>query len=412
MRNFLVRPGVNPRNQTVWRVTAIAALSLNLPLASSAISPLLPTIRHDTGMSAAVCGLLITIPLFCFGALAPLAPRLARRFGADDVIAVALVLLIISILLRSTPGIFSLFGGTVLLGAAVTCGNVLLPGVIKRKFERRTGPVMGLYTTGVAAGAALGAGATVPLMHALGWSWRATLALWAIGAGLALIIWLAHEAGARGFETSLDMPVHRPATHVYRDRLAWQVALFLGFESIAYNAAAAWLPSVFVAHGLSQTYAGLLLAIVNLTGMVTTFLTPVLAMRRPSQGGLVIAAVALCATSLIGLLVAPVGGAVAWTVLLGLGQGAMFGLALSLILLRTTDEGHANELSGMAQTVGGLLGALGPVGLGVVHDLTGGWTWPLFLLLLVLLPLLVMGLGASRNRNVLDPPSVEVGMAT
>jgi CP family cyanate transporter-like MFS transporter len=169
---------------------------------------------------------------------------------------------------------------------------------------------------------------------------------------------------------------------------------------------------VFVAHGLSQTYAGLLLAIVNLTGMVTTFLTPVLAMRRPSQGGLVIAAVALCATSLIGLLVAPVGGAVAWTVLLGLGQGAMFGLALSLILLRTTDEGHANELSGMAQTVGGLLGALGPVGLGVVHDLTGGWTWPLFLLLLVLLPLLVMGLGASRNRNVLDAPSVEVGMAT
>ena len=202
---------VNPPRRTTWQLAAIACLSINIPLAASAISPLLPTIRHDTGMSAAAGGLLITIPLLCFGALSSLAPRLARRFGADHVIAMSLVVLTTSILLRSAPGIAALFCGTLLLGATVTCGNVLLPGVIKRKFERRTGPVMALFTTGVLAGAALGEGATVPLMHALGWSWRATLALWAVAAVVALLIWLPQMTGTRESDIGLAVPIYPQA---------------------------------------------------------------------------------------------------------------------------------------------------------------------------------------------------------
>ena len=159
--------------------------------------------------------------------------------------------------------------------------------------------------------------------------------------------------------------------------------------------------------GFPRARQALLLALVNLTGMITTFAVPVLAVRRPSQGRLVISAAALLATSLIGLLVAPVAGALLWVVLFGLGQGAAFSLGFSLILLRSTDEHHATELSGMTQSVGYLLGALGPVGLGVVRDLTDSWTWPLFVLVLLLVPLVVVGLGASRNRYVLTAPSTD-----
>ena len=213
--------------------------------------------------------------------------------------------------------------------------------------------------------------------------------------------------GAPGEDTGLDVPVYPELRRFYRDRLAWQVAVFFGMQTIVYNAAAAWMPSVFVSHGISQSKAGLLLALVNLTGMITTFAVPVLAVRRPSQGRLVISAAALLATSLIGLLVAPVAGALLWVVLFGLGQGAAFSLGFSLILLRSTDEHHATELSGMTQSVGYLLGALGPVGLGVVRDLTDSWTWPLFVLVLLLVPLVVVGLGASRNRYVLTAPSTD-----
>lgn len=408
VRRAGVVPAVNPPRRTTWQLAAIACLSINSPLAASAISPLLPTIRHDTGMSGAAGGLLITIPLVCFGALSSLAPRLARRFGTDHVLAMSLVVLIASILLRSAPGIAALFCGTLLLGATVTCGNVLLPGVIKRKFERRTGPVMALFTTGVLAGAALGEGATVPLMHALGWSWRATLALWAVGAVVALLVWLPQMTATRESDIRLAAPIYPQVRRFYRDRLAWQVALFFGMQSVVYNAAAAWIPSVFVAHGLSQSEAGLLLAVVNLTGMITTFTVPVLAMWRPTQGRLVIAAATLLATSLVGLLVAPVAGALIWMVLFGLGQGAAFSLGFSLILLRSTGEQHATELSGMTQSVGYLLGALGPVGLGVVRDITDGWTWPLLVLVFLLVPLVVMGLGASRNRHVLAAPSTDL----
>jgi MFS transporter, CP family, cyanate transporter len=377
----------------------IGAVSLNLRIATSAISPLLPTIRHDTGLSAAAGGLLVTIPLLCFGSLALLAPRLARRFGAEYVIGAALGLLVAGILLRSAPSIAALFCGTLLLGAAVTGGNVLLPVVIKRRFDQRTGPVTGLYSTGITAGAAIGAGLTVPLMHATGWSWRTTLALWAIGAALALLIWLPQMVTAHSGHGGLPLR-HTRVGQLWRDPLAWQVTLFFGLQSLVYNAAATWLPSVFVSHGLSQAKGGLLLAILNLAGMVTTFALPVLAARRPAQGDLVMATVVFLAIGVVGLLVAPVGGAVVWMVMLGLGQGATLGLALTLILLRTTDGGHAAELSGMAQTFGYLVSALGPVGLGIVHDVTGGWTWPLLVLLFLLVPLLVVGLGASRHRYV------------
>jgi CP family cyanate transporter-like MFS transporter len=239
---------------------------------------------------------------------------------------------------------------------------------------------------------------TVPLMHLTGWGWRATLALWAIGGGAALLLWLPQACADRTADGDSLLP---RARQFYRDPLAWQVTAFFGLESLIYNATATWLPSLFVAHGISQSSAGLLLATVNLTGMVTTFAIPVLAMRRPSQGSLVIATTTLIAASLVGLLVSPVGGALVWMVLIGLGQGAALGLGLSFILLRSTNPGHATELSAMAQTFGYLLSALGPVGLGVIYDLSGGWTWPLAVLLVLLVPSLATGLGASRNRCVL-----------
>ena len=193
--------------RTIWQVGALAAIPLNLSLATSAISPLLPTIRHEMGISAAVGGLLTTIPLLCMGVVAPLAPRLARRFGAEHVIAAGLVVLITSMLVRSVPGIGALFCGTLLLGASAS-GYVLVPGVIKRRFGSRTGPVIGLYSTGGLMGSVLGAGATVPLMHATGLSWRATLALWATIAAVTLFLWLRQMNGTVAIDASLPVPVY------------------------------------------------------------------------------------------------------------------------------------------------------------------------------------------------------------
>ena len=386
----------------IWRITALAAVPFSASLSVSVISPLLPTIRHATGMSATVGALLYAIPLLSVSALAPFAPRLARRFGAERIIAVGLALQAASMLLRSGPTLAALFCGTLLLGVSGTLGNVLAPGVIKRRFDRGAGPAMGVYSTASLIGAVVGAAATVPLMHAIGWSWRATLALWTVAAAATLLLWLWQLNGSGTGEAPIEVPAHPKLSHLYRDHLAWQVTLYYGLQNLVYSGAMAWIPSIFVAYGISQSDAGLLLAIVNLTGMVTTLTIPLLAARQPTQGRLVCAAVALLAAGLIGLLVAPVAGALLWMIIFGLGQGAAFSLALSLILLRSVDADQATELTGMTLTFGFLLGALGPLSLGAVHDLTGGWSWPVSLLLVLLLPLLVFGLGASRDRHVLS----------
>ena len=57
------------------------------------MAPLLGDLRADTGLSPATAGLLTTLPVLCFGAFAPLAPRIARRVGLELAVAASLLVL-------------------------------------------------------------------------------------------------------------------------------------------------------------------------------------------------------------------------------------------------------------------------------------------------------------------------------
>jgi CP family cyanate transporter-like MFS transporter len=113
-----------------------------------------------------------------------------------------------------------------------------------------------------------------------------------------------------------------------------------------------------------------------------------------------VVAVILSSSGVLGLLFAESAAAPLWVVLLGLGQGASFSLALAFFPLRSPDPGHAAALSGMAQSVGYLLAASGPFLFGVLRDATGAWKVPLVLLLAITVCLLIAGLGAARDAHV------------
>ena len=393
---------MSPRPRTIWRVAALAAIPLNLSLATSAISPLLPTIRHETGISAAVGGLLTTIPLFCMGGSPPSlralhaasVPSGSLQWDSRDDH-------------QHTPALGAGHCCAVLRDAAARCIS-LWKRTYARCHQEQVRPSNGSDDRAVLHGGprrfrARGRGdRTVDARDRVELASHARTVGKCGGSDAAHLVTTDGRTNAR--HTGLAVPAHPRLSHLYRDYLAWQVALYYGVQNLIYNGTAAWLPSLFVAHGLSQSDAGLLLAIVNLTGMSATLAVPVLAMRRPTQGFLVIATVALIATSLIGLLIAPVAGALVWMTLFGLGEGAAFSLGLSLIVLRSSDEWHATELSGMTQTFGFLFSALGPVGRGCLRphwqlDLASACDAPSSV------PLLVLGLGASRNRHVLAPPT-------
>jgi CP family cyanate transporter-like MFS transporter len=386
------------RTRTLLLLAALVLVTLNLRPAIVAVSPLLDEIRASTGMSGAQASLLTTLPVFCFGALAPLAPRLARRFGGEAVIAGAMVVLAAGIVVRVVPGTALLIGGTVLIGGAIAVCNVLVPSVIKRDLQPIAGLAMGIYAMALTGGAALAAGLAVPVEDALGTDWRGGLVPWALPAALALVAWLpvVRLVRARGEGNGHAVM----AGGLWRDPVAWAVTGFMGLQTLQFYTATAWVPTIFVDDGLTQERAGLLLALMNVVGVGSALAAPVIAGRMQRQVGLAVGSVALWAATWVGMLVAPTGGAVLWMVLMGLAQGATLGLALTLMVLRSPDAAHTAELSGMAQTVGYLGGCLGPLAIGALHDATGDWQASIVVLLVLLVPLTAVAVLAGRARLV------------
>lgn len=388
------------RVRGVLLVLAIVLLAANLRPALTGLSPLIGQIRADTGISNGMAGLLMALPLLAFGVLSPIAPRLAGRFGMERVLLTSLLLLATGILLRSAGAVAALFLGTIVLGAAIAAGNVLLPGLIKREFPERSGFMTSVYSTAMGISAAIAAGATFPVADQTGLGWRGSLALWALLAFVAAVVWfplsrIDHDASTTSAQGSRDVG------GLWRSALAWQVTLFMGLQSLAYYVTLTWLPEILREEGgTSAAQAGWLLALAQAVGIASMFLAPVLAGRRPSQHGVVAAAVTLAGAGALGLLVAAGTATVLWVVLLGLGQGACFSLALTFFALRAPDSEHAAALSGMAQSVGYLLAAVGPFLFGVLGDATHGWTIPLELLVAVEACLLITGLGAARDAYV------------
>jgi MFS transporter, CP family, cyanate transporter len=396
------------RLQGVLLVSGIVLLAANLRPALTGVAPLIGQIRTDTGVSNGVAGLLTTLPLLAFGVLSPVAPRLARRLGMERALLASLLVLAAGILLRSAGAVTALFLGTAILGAAIAVGNVLLPGLIKREFPERAGLMTSVYSTALGISAALAAGASVPVAQLTGMGWRGSLALWALPALLAAIAWVP-QARRSDLPENASSRIPHGVSGLWRSALAWQVTLFMGLQSLAYYVTLTWLPEILREEGMSAARAGWMLGLTQAVAIVTIFSAPVIAGRRSSQRGVVVVAVALSGAGTLGLLVAGSIASALWVVLLGLGQGACFSLALTFFALRAPDSEHAAALSGMAQTAGYLLAAAGPFLFGVLRDATHAWDVPLALLLAVTVCLLIAGLGAARDAHVATPAPEDTG---
>jgi MFS transporter, CP family, cyanate transporter len=395
----LNRPRVSWPRSSVLLVMGMVLVAANLRPAAAGIGPLIDRIQSDTGLSNAGADVLVALPVLCFGALAPLAPALARRFGPRPAIAGALGLLLLGLLVRLLPGLGFLFVGTAIAGTAIAVGNVLLPVLVRGNFPDRLGLVTGMYSTALIGFAALAAGVSVPVANAFGGGWRAGLAVWAIPAAIALVVWAPQVARRRdGAASPADQIAG--ARSLLHDKVAWAVTMFFAIQSAGFYATLAWLPSVFHSHGASSSKAGLLLSIALIAGLIPALAVPTFAARTRDQRAFVCVFVAIIATGWIGVIVAPMSVPYLWVVLLGFGQNAAFPLALTLIVLRGGTVTSTAGLSTLVQTVGYLIAAVAPFAIGAVHDITGSWTPALFVLLALLVPQLIVGLAAARDRVV------------
>ena len=386
---------------------SLLLIAFNLRPVFGSLSVVLPDIMRDTGLGATGASLLTTLPIICLGVFAAPASALARRFGVERTLLGAMFLICIGTLLRAWVSLPLLFASSVLVGAGIAIGNVLLLGLIKRDFPQRSAVMTGLYTLAICFGASISTAFTVPLeQHLFNGAWAPALAFWALPAGVVMLLWAPlalstpHTVVSASTASSTSPDKAASMGSLSRDRLAWQVTVFMGSQSAMAYIVMGWLAPILRERGLESAAAGYVVATAIVSQLVTSLVTPSIAARCKDQRALAVGVAALVSVSLLALIFAPLGGRWFWAVLLGCALGSGFALALSLIVMRSGNAQVTAQLSAMAQGWGYALAAFGPLLVGLLRGWTGGFESSAALIVVVAMAMCWSGWGAGRKMLV------------
>lgn len=391
----------------------ILLVVINLRPSLTSVGPLLPQIGGDVGLSEAWQGALGALPLVAFAIASPLMHRLARRTGLDGALLLALVVLAAAVVARSYAGLPGLWVGTAVIGVAIAVGNVLVPVVVRRDHPTRISRVTGLTSAGMTAAAAIGSGVAVPLAAVT--TWRESLAVWAVPAAVVALGWVVVSGirrdrrapaltatdplGGLAGPVATQPPVRVP---LWRQPAAWLITAFMGLQSTVFYVMVTWLPTIEAAVGIVPATAGLHLSIYSVVSAAGTLTIPFLMRRSGSATTAAVVSSAPMLVAVAGLLLAP-STPLPWVVLAGFSSGSSLVVALSLISSRAGSNAETARLSGMAQSIGYLLAASGPVAVGALAQATGAWRAPLLLVGGIAMVQLVVALVAGRESTRLHP---------
>ncbi|HET6825124.1 MAG TPA: MFS transporter [Amnibacterium sp.] len=371
-------------------LAGIVLLGFQLRSPLVALAPIASAAEAGWHVSSAGFGLLTTVPLLCFGLATPLAAILQRRIGLESAILVCLAGIVAATVLRSIDGYGVAVAAVVLLGLAITIGNVLVPAVIRRDVPRRGRPAAtGVYSVSLNVGTWLTSVSTVPLAAVFGW--RAAAAAWSVAGIATAAVWilLLRRARSEAPTTVLTRPPrYRP------DRLAILLGLGFACQAFSYYGITTWLPTLLAdERGYSAAVAGSASSVFQVAGILGSIGVPVLSLRLSPRTILAIIGV-LWVTLPIGLLVAPEQFLVV-AVLGGAAQGGGFAAIFTIIAEVGGTPSRTTSLSAFVQTVGYVVAALAPPVVGAVHQASGAWIAPMVVVLATTLGFLALNLTAA-----------------
>ncbi|MGO4525817.1 MFS transporter [Microvirga sp. 2MCAF35] len=378
-------------------IACVVVAALNLRPALTSTATMVTEIQTNLDLSRAWIGVLTTMPVLCFGAFGPLAPFLSAMLGLERAIAVLLLSLAAGLALRVFPNGFALFGGTLVAGAAIGMAGVLLPVVIRRRFPAQLGPMTGFYTMILSVGGASAAGLT-PILEGAWRSWTLALASWSALAFTGGIMWAAFASAEQSSAGTARLPRF---SLLLRDRLAWSVTAFMGLQAGLAFIVLGWLPTLLRDRGLDVFDAGVVTSISILSQTATALLVPSLATRRVSPRLLILLVLMATCTGFLGLLYAPLTSRVLWALVLGLGQGGLFGLALLFVSLRSPTAEITAMLSGMSQSIGYLGASLCPFAVSMLRGGEDPFRGPAIMVVLITAGCIWSGLQAAAPAYVL-----------
>ena len=361
------------RKKYIMTFISTTVVSFCLRPAITGIGSVLQLIKQDLGLSDSASGLLTTIPMISFAVFSPFVDRLNDRFGTTKTLLSGFAFIIIGTFIRSFAGLPGLFIGTLIIGAGIAFGNVLIPAIIKSEFPLRFGIVMACNTTCMALSSGLASGVNYPLSESIGAGWRTALLLWAVLAFIAVVLWMPSR------RVNIQSKHQRSEKNLFRNGLAWWVTLFIGIVALIFYSCLTWLFTIFHSKGLSSEAAGYYVSAFQLTGIASSFIVPYLSGKRADQRPI--------AYTLVGLFIAGIalinifsnnGILLAATLIGGFAGNGLFALSMSLIGFRSSNGSDATKLSSMSQSLGYVIAAFGPIAFGMLNELSGGWVAPLW----------------------------------
>jgi CP family cyanate transporter-like MFS transporter len=365
-----------------WILLAcIGLLALNLRGPFVAVAPVVPIMQVDLGFSPVMLGVLTSIPVLCFSLSAPLASLAARKFGAEFAVTLTILGVLAGVILRSAGGPLLVVLGTVVIGLAITVGNIAVPLIIRRDFSPlRQGTAMGIYTAALNIGSFVTSMVTAPLAEVAGW--RAALASVGVLAVVAIAFWMI-AVGPRSALVPSDAVVPGGQEHAAVKGSGWITAgLTAGFagQACSYYAVTAWLPSYLNDElGMSASGAGAGSSIFQILAIVGGLGVPFAAKYFSTTTAAVTLGLLWTAVP-AGLLLAPELWWL-WSACGGIAQGGGITLIFIAIIRLARDQASAGRMSATVQGVGYCFAAVAPPLVGLVHDVSGSWTPALLVVL-------------------------------
>ncbi|MBD7908306.1 MFS transporter [Sporosarcina gallistercoris] len=368
-----MNPNVLTTKKTVLMIVAIFAVSLNMRPAITSIGPLLETIRAQLVLSNAQVSMLTALPVICMGVFASLAPVLNRRFGLNATMILMVAIIGVMTALREfIPTYTMLLVSSIGVGIAIAIAGPLLSAMIKQNFPHRAGPVIGIYSFGLGAGATVSTGLSAYLYELTG-SYSFALSIWAVLAFVGIAAWLAsgndglivrQHGGSPSIEEMSE--VRSP----WKNGKAWLFLLFFGLQSAAFFSIVIWLAPIAMSKGMTMVQAGTLVSLMTAVQIVLNITIPLMMERYPGRKMwlLFILLIGLVAVVLFGTGHIPL----LWVgaLLMGVPLGGMFPIALVLPLDETENAAETNSWTAMMQTGGYIIGGILPLVIGVLYDTT------------------------------------------
>ncbi|MGE6441616.1 CynX/NimT family MFS transporter [Psychrobacter sp. NPDC078409] len=383
---------------TFWLVLcAMILLATNMRAPIVALGSIAPVVKDALNISEFQIGWLGAVPMLSFAVGALISPTIGKRFGLENTLIAMIGLLTVGMIIRTAIPTWSGFLiGTLLLTLAIGFANTLAAPVIKQRTPQHIPLITGLFSLTMTTAAGIVAGVVLPLSEQVGWQWA--LGGWTILGVFAFVIWLFLRVrlGSSNHQAVIPAALGSSDISMWRTTFAWQIAIFMGLQSLLFYTVASFLPSIWVSKGLSAVSAGQMGSVFQFMAPVSILsLTWLVNRGRPIQALAVFAAV-LNVVGILGVSYLPTDLAWLWSGMMGMGCSAIFTLSMMLFSMRTYTTNQASELSGMAQAVGYVIAFFGPLGTGWLHEITGSWNMPLFIMLILMIANVVIAWLVSR----------------